>query len=100
LKVSVIIPIFNAESTIERAIHSVLIQGVELLELIIVDNASSDRSIAVARECLAKDSIHVQFLREDKAGATNARNLGLKHARGEWVQFGACIRKGGRFSSF
>jgi len=81
--VSVIIPTYNGERTICRAIESVLLQDVDV-EILICDDCSTDRTIQMA--CGYKN---VKIFRTGKhTGGPNAgRNLGIKHAIGEYVAF-------------
>jgi succinoglycan biosynthesis protein ExoO len=83
--VSVILPARNAESTVGNAIASVLEQTMPDLELIVVDDASADRTAAVVS---AMRDRRVRLLRcERNIRYAAARNLGLRHARGQWAAF-------------
>jgi len=83
--ISVILPVYNREKTIHRAVQSVLDQTYKDLELIVVDDGSTDETFAIV------DSIQDNRIRliHTKAnfGACKARNLGIENARGEWVAF-------------
>jgi glycosyltransferase involved in cell wall biosynthesis len=85
-KVSVIIPCFNATKHVLRAVESVLEQKKIDLELICVDNNSSDDTLEVLRARLNKVP-NAMVLSEKKKGASAARNRGLKEASGNWIQF-------------
>jgi len=87
LQVSVIIPCYNAEPFLLRAIESVFSQTYKNWELILVNNNSLDRTedILKAYETRYPGKIRVYF--EEKKGAPAARNKGLEHANGEWIQF-------------
>ncbi len=83
--VSVVIPAYNAAKTIRNAIDSVLGQTMSDLEVIVVDDASTDDTVH-AVEVL--DDPHVRLLRSHRNSRPSAaRNLGLRHARGRWVAF-------------
>lgn len=84
--VSVVIPCYNVESYIEQCVDSVLKQSHQQIELICIDNNSSDRTWQVLCDLKQK---HVQMIidREMKPGANAARNKGLFLSHGEWVQF-------------
>lgn len=85
--VSVIIPLYNRENTIKKAAESVLQQTYEDLELIIVDDCSTDRSVDVVRG-MAKDDSRIRLLLSEKnGGACMARNKGIDAAKGEIVAF-------------
>jgi glycosyltransferase involved in cell wall biosynthesis len=84
-QVSVLVPAYNAEHYIERAIASVLGQTVQDLEAIIVDDASSDATAAIVSR-LAEGDPRVQLVHVPlNSGPSAARNLALSHARGTWV---------------
>ena len=85
--VSVIIPCFNVESYIEACVNSVLNQTYPTIEIICVDNGSSD---STHQKLLALQSLFpnkISVLSEAKKGAPSARNKGLTNAKGEWIQF-------------
>ncbi|MDB5086965.1 MAG: hypothetical protein JWR09_959 [Mucilaginibacter sp.] len=82
--VSVIIPIYNAEPYIEDCISSVLGQTWPNLEIIIIDDGSTDNSFERAN-ALSADNITI--ITQANAGASAARNNGLRHAKGEHIQF-------------
>lgn len=83
--VTVIIPTYNRASTIERAIRSVLNQTYENLELIIVDDASTDNTIEVIAGI--EDS-RMRFIKHDiNKGGGAARNTGIKVAKGDFIAF-------------
>ena len=85
--ISFIIPIYNAEPYLVRCIHSVLKQTTsEPLQVILVDDGSTDNSLAIAQEA-AREEKRIVVLRQPHAGQSAARNLGLKHAQGEYVAF-------------
>ncbi len=85
VRVSVIIPAFNAEATIEWAIASACRQTERKLELIVVDDASCDQTSAIVAEA-AKSDTRIRLLRQPaNAGPAAARNRGIAAARGEWI---------------
>lgn len=83
--VSVVIPAFNAEETILQSIQSVLNQTHRKLELIIVDDASTDKTLQIASVCAKKDSrIHIiQHIKN--LGVSYSRNHGIEVSQGEWI---------------
>ena len=83
--VSVIIPTYNGEAYIEQAIASVLAQSETGLELIIVDDASSDHTVTCIKR-FSDSRLHL-FENEKNLGGGAARNVGMRHARGEWIAF-------------
>lgn len=84
--ISVVMPAFNAEATIERAIESVLVQTQPELELIVVDDGSTDGSVEIA-EFWARRDARVRVLSIEHAGPGAARNAGIDIATGEWLAF-------------
>ncbi|MBD1363070.1 glycosyltransferase family 2 protein [Mucilaginibacter sp. ZT4R22] len=85
--VSVIIPCHNCESFIERAISSVIAQSFKDVEIILVENNSTDNTFDALIDQQCKYPELIQVFKEAKKGAPAARNYGLKHAKGEWIQF-------------
>ncbi len=83
VRVSVIIPVFNAEKTVERTIDSVLAQSFSDFEIVAVDDGSRDRS----REVLARYRGRVTVLEQPNRGPSAARNLAIAHASGEYLAF-------------
>jgi glycosyltransferase involved in cell wall biosynthesis len=83
-KISVIIPCYNSQYFIAEAINSALSQSYSNLEVIVVDDGSTDNSLAVINEYQDRRLI---VLRQPNQGACVARNLGLKNASGDYVKF-------------
>lgn len=83
--VSVIIPCFNCEQYIEQSVKSVLNQTFTDLECIIVDDGSTDNTRHIGEALMNKDP-RVQYLLKEHAGVSAARNFGIRHARGSWIQ--------------
>ena len=84
--ISVVIPVFNAEGSIARCLRSVQEQDVEDLEIICVDDGSTDRSAAIVEELAAEDP-RVRLIRQENRSAGAARNTGMKYARGVYLHF-------------
>jgi len=84
--VSVIVPVFNAQESLERCVRSALDQGWGDVEVLVVDNNSADDSYRVAQR-IARQDKRVQVLVERKQGVSAARNAGLRIAKGDWVTF-------------
>lgn len=82
--VSIIIPVFNGEKTIERAIESCLNQSYQNIEIIIIDNASTDTTAELIK---LFNSPKLTYLYTEKKGRSLARNIGLKYANGMFIQF-------------
>lgn len=82
--ISVIIPTYNRAATIKRAAESVLAQTVHDLELIIVDDGSTDNTREIVNSISDERVIYIY---QENAGACAARNNGIDHARGEYITF-------------
>lgn len=83
--ISVIIPAFNRAGLLPRALKSVLDQSFSDIEVIVVDDASTDDTQQVIA-AMADDRIRCIRL-DSNCGACTARNIGVQHARGEWIAF-------------
>ena len=86
IKVSVVMPIYNAFDYIRPALDSIITQTLTDIELICVDDGSTDRSLHVLTEYQQRDE-RVRIITENNAGPSLARNKGLLRARGEFVIF-------------
>ena len=84
--VSVIMPVYNSESTLKNSIESVLKQKYEKWELIIVNDCSTDNSKFLLEEYSNDNRINIINLDENE-GVANARNLALKKAKGQYIAF-------------
>lgn len=82
-RISVVIPVLNTEQYLGEAIESVLAQGSELLEILVVDDGSTDGSASVA----ASFGDPVRVIRQENAGPAAARNRGIRATRGDYVAF-------------
>lgn len=84
--ISVIIPCHNAEHHLEKSVGSVLSQTYSNLEVILVDDGSTDGSLETARTLAASDS-RIQVIVQANQGVSTARNTGIEAARGELIHF-------------
>lgn len=85
-KVSVIIPFYNRKKHIKECISSVLASSLELIEVICVDDGSTDGTTELLEKIAYKDS-RIVFVKTKHEGAYSARWCGLQYARGEYVHF-------------
>lgn len=85
-KVSLIVPVYNGEKSIERCAGSILNQDYPELELILVDDGSRDRSWEIIQAIAAADH-RVKAIRQENGGVSSARNRALAEASGAYVQF-------------
>lgn len=81
---SVIIPTYNRETVIKRAIDSVLCQSEKDFELIIVDDGSTDKTEDVVN---SYDDNRIVYIQQANGGASSARNNGIMNARGKYISF-------------
>lgn len=86
VKVSVIVPIYNAADYLSLALESLIDQTLKEIEIICVDDGSTDRSLAIVKEYAATDS-RIRIVTENNAGVAIARNNGIRRARGEYIAF-------------
>ena len=88
MDISVVIPVFNAEKTVAACLESLYGQACQPLEIIIVDNGSTDGTEAIIGEMIhrSKDT-PIQYLRETRRGPSFARNRGAAQARGDLLAF-------------
>ena len=84
--ISVIIPVYNTEQYLHRCIDSVLAQTYQDFELFLIDDGSKDSSGAICDEYASQDT-RVRVFHKENGGVSSARNMGLDHARGEWITF-------------
>jgi glycosyltransferase involved in cell wall biosynthesis len=82
--ISVVIPSYNRAGTIKRAVDSVLNQTYPDIEVIVVDDGSTDNTKTVLSEISDK---RFRYIYQENAGACAARNNGIKHAIGEYIAF-------------
>ena len=83
---SVIVPAYNSEATLERCVRSVLDQSFVDLELILVDDGSTDSTPDLLRQFSEEDG-RVRVFTQANSGVSAARNLGLSHAQGTYAAF-------------
>ena len=84
--ISIIVPVYNRENKVGSCIASILNQTYTDLELILVDDGSTDNSVAVCEE-YAKQDKRIRIIQKENGGVSSARNCGIKEARGEYLQF-------------
>lgn len=83
--VSIIVPIFNSEKYIEAIIKQILKQTYENIELILVNDGSTDNSESIVKSFL-NDS-RIKYISQTNGGPSKARNTGLKHVNGQYITF-------------
>ena len=88
-KVSVIVPVYNAKETLEKCINSILNQTYTNLEIILIDDGSTDKSGVICDEYQKKDA-RIKVLHKKNSGVSEARNDGIKLSTGDYIQFVDC----------
>ena len=86
-KVSVIIPVYNVEHYIDRCLKSVIEQTLEDIEIIIVNDGSTDSSKEIIEKYINKYPSRIKYLEKENGGLSSARNFALPYARGEYLAF-------------
>lgn len=84
--ISVIIPVYNTAAFIHKCINSVLTQTYQDIEVILIDDGSTDESGDICTNYCLKDK-RVQLIKVDNGGVSRARNIGLNNAKGDWIIF-------------
>lgn len=85
--ISIIVPVYNSEKTLNKCIDSILKQAFDDWELLLIDDGSTDRSYEICNEYAAKDK-RIEVYHKKNAGVSSARNVGLNRAKGKWITFG------------
>ena len=85
-KISVIVPVYNAEDTLETALSSVFMQTLTDIEILCINDGSTDHSADVLTSAQRRDG-RVRCLTQKNAGAGMARNKGIAEAKGEYIAF-------------
>lgn len=84
--ITVIVPVYNIMEYLERCVHSITSQTYSNLEIILVDDGSTDKTGELCDE-LAKEDCRIKVFHKENGGSSSARNLALKKAEGEYVGF-------------
>lgn len=84
--ISIIVPVFNLENELPRCLDSILTQSYQNIEVVVVDDGSSDGSADVMRRYSEKDS-RIKPVFQENGGVTSARLHGVREASGQWIGF-------------
>ena len=87
ISVSVIVPAFNMELFIGQCLRSLFDQAVDRLEVIVVDDGSTDRTRAVVESLIPPEGKSLRLISKPNGGLSSARNAGLRAAQGRWIGF-------------
>lgn len=85
-KISIIVPVFNAEKSLSKCLESLINQTLADIEIIIINDGSTDKTQMIINKYLKKDKRIKTYLIKN-AGLGNARNQGIKHSTGEYISF-------------
>lgn len=84
--VSIIVPMYNVERFISRTLNSIIKQTYKDIEIIIIDDGSSDQSVKIAQKFAEQDG-RIKLFRKANGGLSSARNEGIKHSSGKYCMF-------------
>lgn len=85
-EISVIVPAYNSEATIAACVESILAQSYAGVQLVVVDDGSTDGTAAIADSIASRDD-RMTVVHQPNKGRTEARRVGVEQARGEWICF-------------
>lgn len=85
MKISVIVPVYNVEKYLRACLDSLLVDVPDGVEIIIVDDGSTDESLKICKEYTHYPFI--KLIQQENRGLSGARNTGIEEARGEWISF-------------
>lgn len=88
-KITIVVPIYNAENYIDRCVSSILAQSYKNLEVLLMDDGSTDGTPALLDDFAGKDE-RVKVVHKENTGHANSRNCGLLQATGEFITFMDC----------
>ena len=87
IKLSIIIPVFNAEKTLRRCLDSVLQQKDDELEIVVINDGSKDSSDKIIKEYKEKNPQTISYYKKQNTGVADTRNYGIKKAKGQYIMF-------------
>ena len=87
IKISIIVPVYNTEKYLKRCFDSLVCQTLNDIEIIIVNDGSSDNSQSIIDQYSKMHPGEIFSFNKENGGLSDARNLGLKHVRGEYISF-------------
>lgn len=84
--ISIIVPVYNVQEYLKNCINSILNQSYKNIEIILVDDGSTDESSSICDLYVKKDS-RIKVIHKENGGLSDARNMGIKSARGKYITF-------------
>lgn len=85
-KISIIVVTYNNDKYIEKCLNSILVQSYKNIEIIVVDDGSTDKTFSIGTRYLKKD-LRIKFIHQENMGVGSARNVGLRNASGDYITF-------------
>ena len=86
MRISIIVPVYNAENCVQKCVNSLLKQSITDYELLLIDDGSTDKSLDICEKIAAMNP-RVKVIHQENAGVSAARNTGLEHVCGEYIAF-------------
>lgn len=87
IKISVIVPVYNTGRYLERCLNSIMAQSFQEIEIIIINDCSTDDSLEIIKKYINDDKRAILINKEKNEGVSSARNTGIKIATGKYVQY-------------
>lgn len=84
--VSIVIPLYNKEKSIKTTLESALKQTYTKIEIVVVDDGSTDNGAEIVKSMAEKDK-RIKFVHQQNSGAFSARNRGVKESKGDWIMY-------------
>lgn len=87
IKVSVIVPVYNASQYISKTLNSIIAQDFDSYEIIVIDDGSTDNSLEIIKDTLNQCNVSNKVIHQENAGVSLARNVGIDESKGEYLVF-------------
>lgn len=87
MKISIVIPCYNGEKYLEECLRSIDAQSYGDFEVIIINDGSTDQSVEVLNKWKSRNKFDLRIITTENQGSCAARNIGIKHSTGEYIQF-------------
>ena len=84
--ISIIIPVYNVEKYLDKCINSVLMQTYKNIEILLINDGSTDSSGQICESYAKKDS-RIKVIHKENGGLSDARNVGIEHSTGSYIMF-------------